>query len=118
MLTDKSDAYSFGVVLLGIICGRRPVDFRQSEEKVDLVKWYFEQSKDSVEVLKMVDKELLGDDNHKSITSVIKLAMKCIAEEPACRPSISEVVMEIKKAMIYENDNTASKLDVSEEIVV
>ncbi|GLJ05834.1 hypothetical protein SUGI_0026370 [Cryptomeria japonica] len=113
MLTDKSDVYSFGVVLLEIICGRRPVDFKQSEEKIDLVKWvaqHFERVKDSEEVLKTVDKELLEDDNLKSIISVIKLAMKCIVEEPSCRPGMSEVVMEIKRAMKYENDSAASTL--------
>jgi hypothetical protein len=37
MLTDKSDAYSFGVVLLEIICGRKPIDL--SVEEVNLIRW-------------------------------------------------------------------------------
>ncbi|KAH9326573.1 hypothetical protein KI387_006751 [Taxus chinensis] len=122
MLTEKSDVYSFGVVLLEIMCGRRPVDFRLSEEKVDLVRWvtpYAEQFEDDVQVLEVLDKRLVNNCDLKSVSTIAKLARRCIAEEPSCRPTVSEVVMEIKEAIKYENGNNATTFrDVSEEISI
>ncbi|KAH9326574.1 hypothetical protein KI387_006752, partial [Taxus chinensis] len=122
MLTEKSDVYSFGVVLLEIMCGRRPVDFRLSEEKVDLVRWvtpYAEQFEDDVQVLEVLDKRLVNNCDLKSVSTIAKLARRCITEEPSCRPTVSEVVMEIKEAIKYENGNNATTFrDVSEEISI
>ncbi|XP_057823848.1 probable LRR receptor-like serine/threonine-protein kinase At4g29180 [Cryptomeria japonica] len=39
MLTDKSDVYSSGVVLLELICGRKSIDLKVSAEKIFLTEW-------------------------------------------------------------------------------
>ena len=39
MATPSSDVFSFGVLLLEVACGRKPVDVTMDEKRVLLVEW-------------------------------------------------------------------------------
>uniref|UniRef100_A0A0D6QTN4 Protein kinase domain-containing protein n=1 Tax=Araucaria cunninghamii TaxID=56994 RepID=A0A0D6QTN4_ARACU len=109
MLTEKSDVYSFGVVLLEIICGRRPINFSLSEEEMNLVRWvtpYVKGDEDLRKIPKIIDKRLGDGYDTKSIVHVARMALRCVESHPSIRPSISDVVMEIKEAMKYQNEAT------------
>ncbi|KAH9326571.1 hypothetical protein KI387_006749, partial [Taxus chinensis] len=122
MLTEKSDVYSFGVVLLEIICGRRPIDTTVSKERLSLIRWvtpFVEQGEESVKITEMVDERLPNNYEPKSIGHVAKLAMRCIAAEPLHRPTINEVVIEMKEALKIEEEKDAATVNnISQEIGV
>eukprot|EP00253_Pinus_taeda_P009510 PITA_09510 len=117
MLTEKSDVYSFGVVLLEIVCGRQPIDLKLPVEQVNMIRWvkpYLVDNDNPSKIAEIIDKKLGGGYDITSITSVAKVAMRCVEAEPSSRPSMSEVVAELKEA-IKQEDHRAS-VSIIEEI--
>eukprot|EP00253_Pinus_taeda_P021562 PITA_21562 len=102
--TQKSDVYSFGVVLLEIICGRRALDPTLPVEERVLPRWVEDYVANETlgKMVKIIDKNMDGKYDMKSITMVAKLALRCVEDTPSCRPSMSEVVGELKEAFMYE----------------
>ncbi|KAI3696060.1 hypothetical protein L1987_79069 [Smallanthus sonchifolius] len=92
---EKSDVYSFGVVLLELIAGKKPVG--EFGDGVDIVRWVREtisehyDPSDAATVLAVLDSRLKG----YTLTSVInlfKIAMVCVEDDSAARPTMREVV--------------------------
>jgi hypothetical protein len=50
----------------------------------------------------IIDKRLGGNYNIKSLTRVAKVAVRCVKAESSCRPTISEVVAELREAIKLE----------------
>ncbi|KAI4323212.1 hypothetical protein L6164_022835 [Bauhinia variegata] len=89
-LTEKADVFSFGVVVLEIICGRRNSDLSLEEEKVYLLEWawnLFENNR----VIELVDPRL-SEFNEEEVKRIVGVALLCTQTSPALRPSMSRVV--------------------------
>lgn len=56
-----------------------------------------------------------GEYEIKSVISVAKVALRCVEGRPSSRPSVSEVVAEIREAIMHQN-GSASPLPIGEEI--
>jgi hypothetical protein len=59
-------------------------------------------------IAEIIDKRLHGNYDMKSINLVAKVAMRCVQAEPSFRPSVSEVVVELKNAMKHEDKASIS----------
>jgi serine/threonine protein kinase len=118
MLTEKSDVYSFGVVLLEIICGRPPIDLKLAEKDVNIIRWatpyILEMDENVGKITEIVDKRLDGSWHMESMIGVAKVAMRCVQVELSSRPSMSEVVAELKEAIKHEDiaSTSISQLDI------
>ncbi|XP_044488049.1 leucine-rich repeat receptor-like serine/threonine-protein kinase BAM3 [Mangifera indica] len=87
---EKSDIYSFGVVLLELLTGRRPVgDF---EKGVDIVQWSRRTTNNrKEEVLCILDPRLTMVPKEEAM-HVLFIAMLCIQDNSIERPTMREVV--------------------------
>ncbi|CAK9263847.1 unnamed protein product [Sphagnum jensenii] len=92
-LTREADVYSFGIVLLELLTGRRPGMFTMHDE--DIVKWVKRQLQ-AGQVSELFDPNLLHLDPESSeweeFLLAIKVALLCTAPDPLDRPSMTEVV--------------------------
>ncbi|GLJ51909.1 hypothetical protein SUGI_1102790 [Cryptomeria japonica] len=91
-LTEKADTYSFGVVVLEIVSGRKSIDLNQPPDMQYLLEWVWSLHEEN-KVLEVVHKEekMEGYDEEE-VVRVINLALLCIQGSGSRRPSMSEAV--------------------------
>ncbi|CAH8306460.1 unnamed protein product [Eruca vesicaria subsp. sativa] len=93
--TVKSDVYTFGVVMLELLTGRKPLDSSRTRAEQSLVRWATPQLHDFDALSKMVDPSLNGMYPAKSLSRFADIIALCIQPEPEFRPPMSEVVQQL-----------------------
>ncbi|XP_063937950.1 G-type lectin S-receptor-like serine/threonine-protein kinase At1g11410 [Daucus carota subsp. sativus] len=91
LFSIKSDVFSFGILLLEIIMGRKNSTY-YAENSVNLIGHVWDLWKKS-EALQIVDPSLgTSDERDPGIHRCIHIALLCVQESATARPSMSEVV--------------------------
>ncbi|TYJ05763.1 hypothetical protein E1A91_A12G186300v1 [Gossypium mustelinum] len=94
-LTEKSDVFSFGVVLLELITGRKPVDASQPLGDESLVEWarpLLSHALDSEEFGCLADPKLGGNYVESEMFRMIEAATACVRHSAAKRPRMGQIV--------------------------
>ncbi|KAL6188586.1 hypothetical protein ACLB2K_039978 [Fragaria x ananassa] len=94
-LTEKSDVYSFVVVLVEILTGEKTIDYYRPESQRIITSHFLlsmESQNGLVQILAPQDKE----DNKERVTAVAELAKRCLKLCSAERPTMEEVAGELK----------------------
>ncbi|XP_051140304.1 nodulation receptor kinase-like [Andrographis paniculata] len=102
-LSAKSDVFSFGVVLLEIVCGREPLNINRPRNEWSLVEWAKPHIRNS-RVEEIVDPSIKGSYHGEAMWRVVEVALACIEPYSAYRPSMSDLVRELEDAFIIENN--------------
>ncbi|KAK7262013.1 hypothetical protein RIF29_28341 [Crotalaria pallida] len=100
-LMEKADIYSFGVLILVIVSGRRPLHVLASPmklEKANLISWSRHLAQVG-NILELVDERLKEDYNKEQATMCINLALICLQKIPELRPDIGDIVKILKGEM-------------------
>ncbi|WOH04045.1 hypothetical protein DCAR_0623450 [Daucus carota subsp. sativus] len=97
-LTEKSDVFSFGVVLLEMITGRPAI---LTEDRTHIAQWV-----DSVvqngDVKQVVDPRFRGKYDVNSVWKAVELAMTCASRISSRRPTMNKVVMDLNECLAIE----------------
>ena len=100
-VNERCDVYGYGVVVLELVTGRRPVEYVKDDVAilVDQVRGMLERGS----ALECVD-EKMGDFPEEEVMPVLKLGLVCTSQIPSSRPSMAEVVqiLEVIRAPVGE----------------
>ncbi|KAG0581062.1 hypothetical protein M758_4G226100 [Ceratodon purpureus] len=111
---DKNDVYSYGVVLLELITGRRAI-----QQRVSLVTW----CKDFLDIEEPVMRHLLprmvdsrispSDVSYEQLFDVVKVAQMCVEERQEHRPTMKDVVVWLHNANCKDYSSSESSVDTT-----
>ncbi|XP_021735291.1 probable receptor-like protein kinase At2g42960 [Chenopodium quinoa] len=91
LLNEKSDIYSFGVLLLEAITARDPVDYSRPANEVNLVEW-LKVMVGTRRAEEVVDSNLEVKPTTRTLKRALLVALRCIDPDPEKRPKMSQVV--------------------------
>ncbi|CAH8353740.1 unnamed protein product [Eruca vesicaria subsp. sativa] len=90
-VTDKNDVYSFGVILLELLLGKKSVE-KPSTEPESVVTWAVPKLSDRANLPNILDPAIKGTMDLKHLYQVAAVAVLCVQPEPSYRPLITDVL--------------------------
>uniref|UniRef100_A0A0D9Y0J3 non-specific serine/threonine protein kinase n=1 Tax=Leersia perrieri TaxID=77586 RepID=A0A0D9Y0J3_9ORYZ len=100
-LSEKTDVYSFGVVLLEIITAQPPAVPINDTESIHIAQWVRQKlSEGNIESI--ADPRMGGEYDINSVWKVAELALNCKEKPSRERPSMTDVVAELKEGLELE----------------
>ncbi|KAF7119710.1 hypothetical protein RHSIM_Rhsim13G0159200 [Rhododendron simsii] len=87
----KSDVFSFGVLVLEIISGKRN-NFYHSDDAANLLSYAWKLWREGTP-LDLLDPTLEGSYTRNEVTRCIHIALLCVQDDPDARPSMATIVL-------------------------
>ncbi|KAH6779422.1 hypothetical protein C2S52_010659 [Perilla frutescens var. hirtella] len=94
-VSESCDVYSFGILLLEIVTGRKPIEKLPGGIKRTITEWA-EPHISRGRFKDLVDPKLRGNFDEKQLVQTVNAAALCVQSEPEKRPTMKEVVALLK----------------------
>ncbi|KAL2324335.1 hypothetical protein Fmac_023393 [Flemingia macrophylla] len=95
--SEKSDIFSFGIIVLEIISAKRNVRSNFSDTE-DLLSYAWEQWRDETP-LNILDQNIRESCNHSDVIKCIQIGLLCVQENPSDRPTMTQVVSYLRSSI-------------------
>ncbi|XP_010551893.1 PREDICTED: serine/threonine-protein kinase CDL1-like isoform X2 [Tarenaya hassleriana] len=97
-ISDKTDVYAFGVVLLELLTGRKPIEAKRPPGEENLVAWAKPLLHRGMEATEELLDPLVKRTRKSSvlINRMIRAAASCVIKEESRRPGMEEIVSILK----------------------
>lgn len=108
--SEKTDVFSFGILLLELITGQKAVDFgRGANQKGVMLDWVKKLHHEG-KLNQLVDKDLKNNLDRIELEEMVQVALLCTQFSPLHRPRMSEVLR------MLEGDGLAEKWEASQKV--
>ncbi|XP_054824493.1 probable serine/threonine-protein kinase At1g01540 [Prosopis cineraria] len=91
MLNERSDVYSFGILIMEIITGRNPVDYSRPPEEVNLVDW-LKKMVSNRNAEGVLDPKLPEKPSSRALKRALLVALRCTDPNAQKRPKMGHVI--------------------------
>ncbi|XP_020585088.1 inactive protein kinase SELMODRAFT_444075-like [Phalaenopsis equestris] len=108
-VTEKADVYSFGIVLLELVTGRRAVDINKPKGQQCLAEWARPILKEYA-IDDLLDPRLRKNYSHHEVFCMLHAASLCINRDPNSRPHISQVLRILEGDIFLEQNCVSTPL--------
>ncbi|XP_059274740.1 G-type lectin S-receptor-like serine/threonine-protein kinase SD2-5 [Lycium ferocissimum] len=108
-ISEKSDVFSYGMVLLEIIGGRKNYDPSESSEKSHFPSYAFKMMEKG-KLTDLIDRNLKVDEEDERVSIAIKVALWCIQDDMSLRPSMAKVVQMLERLCHVPSPPTTSQM--------
>ncbi|PNX54603.1 cysteine-rich receptor-like protein kinase, partial [Trifolium pratense] len=91
LFSEISDVFSFGVLILEIIIGRRNSSFYDNELALNLLGFVWIHWRED-NILSLLEPEIYYHNDHKNILRCIHIGLLCVQESAVDRPTMATVI--------------------------
>nr|XP_043615140.1 probable serine/threonine-protein kinase At1g01540 [Erigeron canadensis] len=91
MLNERSDVYSFGILIMEIISGRNPVDYSRPPDEVNLVDWLKAMVTNRT-AEGVLDPKLPERPSSRALKRALLVALRCVDPSAQKRPKMGHVI--------------------------
>ncbi|QCD91340.1 probable serine/threonine-protein kinase At1g01540 [Vigna unguiculata] len=91
MLNERSDVYSFGILIMEVLTGRNPVDYSRPPEEVNLVDW-LKKMVSNRNPEGVLDPKLPEKPTSRALKRALLVALRCTDPNAQKRPKMGHVI--------------------------
>ncbi|KAJ4827938.1 Receptor-like protein kinase BRI1-like 3 [Turnera subulata] len=115
--TSKGDVYSYGVILLELLSGKKPIDPSEFGDDNNLVGWAKQLHREK-RIYEILDPELK---THKSgeaeLYQYLRIAFECLDDRPFKRPTMIQVMAMFKELQVDSENDFLDGLSLKDEVI-